>query len=579
MAGAPHLESFLAAAKYFIGVTESPKGSNRFTSAKGIEMVRLGGFGSGFAWCAMFISACAQKAGIAGKVIEKQTAAGWLQESTVLHCGGTWIDGPYINGGNAVTPIPGDIISFSYEKRYSGHGHASHVGIVEYVDGNRVHTIEGNTSDSCQRRIYSLNCSSINCYVRPDWSRVGDDISAYLVNGAANPNGIFTPLYQDRNDRHDMTLRQVGYLDGNYKLSNNASGIAISVINYTTFLGALYDAFAPTQLTQTTIDTSKLTGNVKIAVDYFLTMGCAGSSAAGLAGCLQAYSVINPNYQIFRQNTTLYGIAAWDIFKLVDIKQRLGDTWNTNLSGQLEYFLYDIENTIPSIIPGLKTQTLDADGAYRVATEFMTIYNKHCNSGNYVMLAQNNAKEIFSKLIITKTTIIGSSTKLRNKNGDLLSAKKCVEVPSSVPQTGIIDDYTSYSAFYTRWAKGTVQRTLANTWKAQGFPCSKGIATIGGYYCVAVRPKFGTTGDVIVVTLSGNVTFPAIICDVKGDDATSEWGHVKGGGKISIIEWERVKTKDGKVVTGTGFTDVDTRGFSDWYGKKIVNITNYGKYL
>ena len=74
-------------------------------------------------------------------------------------------------------------------------------------------------------------------------------------------------------------------------------------------------------------------------------------------------------------------------------------------------------------------------------------------------------------------------------------------------------------------------------------------------------------------------SFSAIICDEKGEDAGSEWGHVKGGGKISLIEWERVKTKNGKVVTeNVKGSDVDSRGFGDWYGKKVLSITNYGKY-
>ena len=116
-------------------------------------------------------------------------------------------------------------------------------------------------------------------------------------------------------------------------------------------------------------------------------------------------------------------------------------------------------------------------------------------------------------------------------------------------------------------------------WADQGFPCDKGIATIGGYYCVAVRPKFGACGDVLVVTLEGGKSFSAIICDEKGEDAGSEWGHVKGGGKISLIEWERVKTKNGKVVTeNVKGSDVDSRGFGDWYGKKVLSIANYGKY-
>jgi len=104
---------------------------------------------------------------------------------------------------------------------------------------------------------------------------------------------------------------------------------------------------------------------------------------------------------------------------------------------------------------------------------------------------------------------------------------------------------------------------------------------IGGYYCVAVREhKFGVCGDVLVVTLEDDISFPAIICDEKGDDAGSEWGHVKEGGKISIIEWERVKTNNGVVeVEWSGYTDVDPVYFGEWGGKKVVSITNYGSYI
>jgi len=573
MAGAPKLEAFIKAAQYFVGIKESPDGSNRFTSAKGLEMSRLAGFGTGFAWCAAFVSACAQKAGVANRVIAKDTYAIQVQAKTVSKYGGKWIDGPLINGGKAVTPMRGDLITFGTSK-CKGHSHAAHVGIVEYVSGGKVHTIEGNTGNACKRKSYSLGYSGINAYVRPDWARVGDDISGYL----SGVTGVFTPLYQDKNDRHDMTMREVGYLDSNYKLSNTPSNINISVINYTTVLGGLYDMFAPAHTNQVQISTSKLTGNAKIAVDYFLKMGCSGSCATALAGCLQAYSVINPSYQIFRQNTTLYGIAAWDIFKLVEIKQRLGDTWNTNLSGQLEYFTYDIEQNFASIIPIIKLQPLNIDGVIKVVDTFMPVYNKHCNSGNYIALAKNNAKELFNNLVITQSTVIGNTTTLKDKNGKVLSAKKSVSIPTSVPQTGIIDDYTSYSAWFNRWNGKSPQKKLANIWKSQGYPCSKGVATIGGFYCVAVRPKFGSCGDVIVVTLANGKTFPAIICDEKGADAGSEWGHKKSGGKISVIEWERVKTKNGKIQTGTKFADVDKHGFGDWYGKRVVNITNYGKY-
>ena len=56
MAGAPHLEAFLDAARYFIGLKE--RGKNTFGSdPRGQELWNLwGSNASGTAWCAMFVS-------------------------------------------------------------------------------------------------------------------------------------------------------------------------------------------------------------------------------------------------------------------------------------------------------------------------------------------------------------------------------------------------------------------------------------------------------------------------------------------------------------------------------------------
>lgn len=577
MAGAPHLQKFLSAAKYFIGLKES--GNNTFKDFRGRELWNLWGWNaSGTPWCAIFVSACAQKAGIANKVIAKDSYAIGVQAKTVNKYGGKWIDGPLINGGKKVTPIPGDLITFGTAS-CKGHGHAAHIGIVEYVSGGKVHTIEGNAGNQCKRCSYSLGYSKINAYVRPNWAKVGDDISAYLAGiGETTSLG---PLYQNKNDRHDMTMREVGFLDSDYALSNATSGVAISVINYTSVLGDLYNMFAPAAVSNPTVSTSPLKGNTKIAVDYFISVGFSASSACAVAGCLYTYSCINPTFSMrLEDNRFLCGIAAWTPNKTSELKDRLGYEWNINLSGQLEFLCHDIETNYGAFLSIIKLQSLDTASVEKVTDAFMTLYNKTFCTDAYKEQAKKTAKDIFSKLVITKTQIIGSTSKLVDKSGKALTAKYSVTIPGSISQTGIIDDYTSYSAWYSRWAGKSPQKKLANLWRDQGFPCNKGIATIGGYYCVAVRPKFGKCGEVIVVTLAGGTSFAAIICDEKGADAGSEWGHKKSGGKISIIEWERVKTQNGKVITGNiGFTNVDTRGFSDWYGKKVINITNYGKYV
>ena len=574
MANAPHLMKFLETARHFVGLKES--GNNSFTDPRGRELWNLWGYNaSGTAWCAIFVSACAQKAGIAGKVISKNSYAIEVQRLTVKNCGGTWIDGPLINGGKKVTPIPGDLITFG-DSKHKGHSHANHIGIVEYVDGNTVHTIEGNTGNACKRKSYSLGYSAINAYVRPDWSRVGDDITSYLIEAGQYGYG---PLYQNKNDRHDMTLRQVGYMDSSYNLSNNSSNLAVSVINYTSVLGDLYDLFAPATVGQPQVSTSQLTGNEKIVVDYFLKMGFSGSAASALAGCLKTYSNILPTFSKQMPNGKyLWGLCGWDEKAIAPVKDQLGYGWNINLSGQLEYFLYDLDTNYKPLLAMIKSQPLTQAAVENVVAKVMANYNYHYALGDYPTEATNYAVEIYTKLIITQAPTVGNVNNLRDQNGKLLTAKKSVVVPASVPQTGIIDDYTSYSCWYSRWAGPSIQRKLSRIWSAQGYPCDKGVATIGGYYCVAVSPKFGTCSDVIVINLEGGYAIPAIICDIKGDDAKSPWGHVKGGGKISIVEWQRVKTKNGKVVTGTGFTDVDKHGFGSWYGKKVLNITNYGKY-
>ena len=575
MAGAPHLEAFLDAARYFVGVEEE-NGNNVFPpGSRGNEIFQLYGGGWGSPWCAIFVSACAIKAEIDNVVIALSEYAIGVQSNTVDWYDGVWIDGPLINGGHAVTPIPGDLITFG-DAYYQGHEHACHIGIVEYVQGDEVHTIEGNSGDACRRNVYSLDYSAINAYVRPDWSKVGDDISAYLASaGLANVG----PLYQNRNDRHDMTIREVGYLSNAYKLSNKSSGVSISVINYTSLLGDLYEMFAPAVSTQVVVDTSKLTGNIKISVDYLLAMGFNAAAASAITGCLKTYSNVLPTYgRQLANGIWLQGIGAWDDISL--LKDKLGYGWNTNLSGQLEYLTDDLQLNFKDLVALIKSVLINADSAERAANMFMTKYNKHYITTDYINDAKANSRKIYEDLIITRTQVVGGLSNLIDINGNPLSAQECIDIPGSVPQTGIIDDFTSYSAWFLRWNSASPQHKLALIWEEQGFPNDKGIATIGGYYCVAVRPKFGTCGDVIVVTLEDGTSFPAIVCDEKGDDAGSEWGHVKENGNISIIEWERVKTEDGEVLLeDVGFADVDSIGYWDWYGQDVLKITNYGKYV
>lgn len=85
------------------------------------------------AWCAMFVSWCANECGILKTKIPKYANCGdgrkWFKAKKRL----------------TDTPHAGDV-GFVMKK-----GSAQHTFIVEYVDGKTVHTIEGNLSDMVKR--------------------------------------------------------------------------------------------------------------------------------------------------------------------------------------------------------------------------------------------------------------------------------------------------------------------------------------------------------------------------------------------------------------------------------------------
>jgi cell wall-associated NlpC family hydrolase len=108
------------------------------------------GFDSRVEWCATFVSWCANECGYIDAGVIPKFAACQSQGIAWFKGRGLWQDPGYV-------PAPGDIIFFDWGQD----GVSDHVGIVEYVEGEVVHTVEGNTSNSVARRSYRLDSSSI----------------------------------------------------------------------------------------------------------------------------------------------------------------------------------------------------------------------------------------------------------------------------------------------------------------------------------------------------------------------------------------------------------------------------------
>ena len=109
------------------------------------------GFNSHVNWCACFVSWCANEcgyidAGVIPKFASCTVGSNWFKDR------GQW-------QGNSYEPRPGDLIFFDWDNKGSSGPQddvPDHVGIVERVENGVIYTVEGNTSDSCRQRSYSV---------------------------------------------------------------------------------------------------------------------------------------------------------------------------------------------------------------------------------------------------------------------------------------------------------------------------------------------------------------------------------------------------------------------------------------
>lgn len=125
-------------------------------------------------WCTTFVLWCFNKAG---------ENLGVAMYKNIVPSGGncnsmiSWYKNRdrYYTTSSGYTPKRGDLIFFDW----SGNGSSQHVGLVDYIDGSTVYTVEGNCSGKVKARKYTTtgskpynNVSAIMGYGVPDYSSV-----------------------------------------------------------------------------------------------------------------------------------------------------------------------------------------------------------------------------------------------------------------------------------------------------------------------------------------------------------------------------------------------------------------------
>ena len=111
--------------------------------------------GGSYPWCAVFVSWCANQAGVSTAVIPKTASVSTLYDFFRRN-------NLFQPKGNGYRPKAGDIL-------IQKSGGASHTGIVYSSDNNRFYTIEGNTSDGVYKRSYAYNDSKLTGFGTPNY--------------------------------------------------------------------------------------------------------------------------------------------------------------------------------------------------------------------------------------------------------------------------------------------------------------------------------------------------------------------------------------------------------------------------
>lgn len=110
------------------------------------------GFSVHVDWCAVFVSWCADQAGLLND--------GSMPKFAVCDDGIRWFveKGRWFNRN--ISPEPGMVIFFDWDQD----GRSDHVGIVEQCEDDMIYTIEGNSNDACMRLCYAIGSDVVMGY-------------------------------------------------------------------------------------------------------------------------------------------------------------------------------------------------------------------------------------------------------------------------------------------------------------------------------------------------------------------------------------------------------------------------------
>lgn len=164
---------------------------------------------NGAPYCHMFASWCADQAGVSTSIFPK-TASTTAGMQWFINKGQFKYKGSYI-------PKRGDVVYFKTNR--------SHVGLVEYVSGDTLHTIEGNSGNKVARRTYSLSEPTITGYGIPKYTNLNTSIASSTASKTSE-----TELQYLKNILASHTTTSTVIADREVKNTNKLPKCDVSVL-------------------------------------------------------------------------------------------------------------------------------------------------------------------------------------------------------------------------------------------------------------------------------------------------------------------------------------------------------------
>ena len=389
-------------------------------------------------WCAATVVAAGIYTKLSGIVFPKKGQTGiyyaGMCGKAFESFGGKRIDGP-MWGYKDVKPTRGDIIVFVWKKNNEsfyasvknqtatyGKYSASHIGMVTDCRDGKVYTIEGNCGGNTDKsknyikeRSYSINSENISFYIRPDWSRADGIVSVTTATaGTYTPteekvdstykiDGIYsTQLYTTESTKADASIREVAYLGNDGKPCINITPVMLSAINYTGLLSGIYKLSGGTEQTTAVADNiDALPSKPRTIVEFFLNKGLNSAASVGIIANMFYESVFNTS--AVGDNGTSFGLCQWHGDNGKKMRNYVGLTWANNLSGQLEFLWFDLNDRFAStLLNPLKNIPNTEAGAKQAADLFVRQYERPAKIDE--ASAKRSAKAVeYWNMIVTTT--------------------------------------------------------------------------------------------------------------------------------------------------------------------------------